>query len=263
MQLFFINYAIRAQGTNINSQPIFILGNQKSGTSAIAGLLAQLTHASVAIDLSKEVKSPTYPGIMSGSLSFSKFVKNHRLEFSKDIIKEPNLTLFYSDLARQFPKAKFAFVVRDPRDNVRSILNRLRIPGNYQDVRLSDYSEMTESWHLIINNRWFGLAGETYIEKMAHRWNFMADVFLKHQEQMVLIRYEDFLRDKLHVLKTTAHRLGLTAAHDIRSQLNTQFQPRGDRNISWHEFFGDENLRRIEAICQTRMEQLNYSISDR
>lgn len=264
-RLFFINYAIRARGVEINPRPIFILGNQKSGTSAIAALLAKLTDLSVAIDLSKEMKVPIpmYPQVVNGRLGISEFIQCHRLEFSQDIIKEPNLTLLYPELAQQFQAAQFVFVLRDPRDNIRSLLNRLNIPGDRPDVRLFDYPTMSKAWELVINNHWFGLGGQTYIEQMAHRWNFMADIFLRHREHMLLVRYEDFLCHKLDALKSVAHQLGLDAVRDIHNQVDIQFQPRGNHTVSWHEFFGDDNLHRIETICQSRMAQLNYSVGDR
>jgi hypothetical protein len=40
--------------------------------------------------------------------------------------------------------------------------------------------------------------------------------------------------------------------------VDVQYQPRGDRGVSWLEFFGRENLRRIEGICGGRMAQLGY-----
>jgi hypothetical protein len=111
--------------TRVNPRPIFVLGNQKSGTTAIAALFARLSGQTVTLDLFREVWWPTYQGIPSGDVSFDAFVARNRWGFSRDIVKEPNLTLFPDALAERFPEARTIFVVRDPRDNIRSLLNRL------------------------------------------------------------------------------------------------------------------------------------------
>ncbi|NEP45581.1 MAG: hypothetical protein F6K35_42755, partial [Okeania sp. SIO2H7] len=125
-----IVFELQTRTAKINPQPILVLGNQKSGTSAIAALLAEMTDLSVTIDLRKEIPNPTYDKIIKGELTFSEFVQLNKLDFSRDIVKEPNLTLLDRELAEYFPNSDFVFVIRDPRDNIRSILNRLQLPGN-------------------------------------------------------------------------------------------------------------------------------------
>ena len=245
----------------INPKPILILGNQKSGTSAIAALLAELTGLSATIDLKNEFPIPTYPQILQDQLPFSQFLQNYKLDFSRDIVKEPNLTLFYPELLASFPEAKFVFVLRDPRDNIRSILNRLKIPGDLLQLNPENYQKVTPAWDLIIDNRWLGLEGENYIEMLAARWNFMADVFLNNREQIVLVRYEAFLKDKLGELTRLAEKLELNPVNDITHRLDVQFQKRGDRDVNWRVFFGHQNLTQIEHICETRMRKLDYPIN--
>lgn len=256
-----IKYAVQAQNAQINPKPIIILGNQKAGTSAIAALLAENTGLSVTIDLIKEVYSPTYHRVIQNQLPFADFVRMHKLEFSRDIVKEPNFTLLYQQLVAYFPHAKFVFIVRDPRDNIRSILNRLKIPGNL-DTLTSEYKqEVTPAWELIIDNKWLKLAGENYIEMLAARWNYTTDVYLQHQDQMILVRYEEFLKDKQGEIAKLAQNLELKPVNDITKKMNVQFQPGGDRNVKWAKFFGQHNLSRIEQICGARMKLLDYQIS--
>ncbi|HHP7245861.1 MAG TPA: sulfotransferase [Elainellaceae cyanobacterium] len=259
---FFISYDVQATRATVNPHPIFILGNQKSGTSAIAALLGDLTGLSVAVDLSKEVKKPTYHRVCQGQLPFSKFVQTHKLEFSKQIIKEPNLTLLYPHLRQHFPSAQFVFVLRDPRDNIRSILNRLNLPGHRSQLTPADQQTISLAWQLILNTNWLGQGGSSYIERLAIRWNLMADVYLNHPEQMRLIRYEDFRANKIETLMALAQATGLQPCHDIRDRLDVQFQPKGNRTVDWHDFFGDRNLAKIEQLCGSRMKALNYSSSD-
>ena len=46
-----ILYKIKCIGIKTHCSPIFILGNQKSGTSVIAGLLGELSNKKTSIDL--------------------------------------------------------------------------------------------------------------------------------------------------------------------------------------------------------------------
>jgi hypothetical protein len=245
----------------IHAQPIFILGNQRSGTTAIAALLAQMTGLSVTLDLPREDAGAIYPQIRTGQVPFEQLIQAERIGFSRDIIKEPHLTVFYGELARRFPQARFVFIVRDPRETIRSILNRLDLPGHLAQLPFTSDSKTMRRWRLVLENQWLGLNGSTYIEQLAARWAYMANVYLTHQQQMMLIRYEEFLRDKVGAITRLAQQLGLPSHYDIRDTVDVQYQRRGDHSASWEAFFGPENLRKIEAICRNPMARLGYLLT--
>ena len=46
--------------------------------------------------------------------------------------------------------------------------------------------------------------------------------------------------------------------NDISDKVDRQYQRRGDRNVSWPDFFGPDNLARIERICGDRMQRFGY-----
>lgn len=246
----------------INPEPILILGNQKSGTSAIAALLAQMTNLSVSVDLPIANRSLMYKRVKAGELSFDEFVKLNKLEFSKEIVKEPGLTVFYEELKAYFPKSKYIFVLRDPRDNIRSILDRLKIPGNLEQLQPEHTEKMFNSWPLVMDGRWLGIQGDNYIEMLAGRWNFLADIYSAHQDQMLLVRYEDFLKDKVGNIESVAKYLALKPVKNIADKVDVQYQPKGtNRNVKWGEFFSYENLNRIDHLCGERMKLFNYPLS--
>jgi hypothetical protein len=249
----------------ISSAPIFVLGNQKSGTSAIAALLAEMTDLSVSIDLIKEdlYRHQTYPRIRTGKISFSKFLAMNRLSFSRDIVKEANLTIFYDELITHFPQSKFVFIVRDPRDNIRSQLNLMGIPGDLPQLGSIHLKNLPRGWDIIIDGRWLGLKGENYIEILAARWNLMVDVYRDQANNMTLVRYEDFMTDKVKEIARLAGNLGLAQVNEITNKVNLQFQPRGNRLVSRKSFFGSDNLDRIERICSERMHFLNYQHTEK
>src|SRR6266446_1585567 len=147
----------------VHPKPVFILGNQKSGTSAIAGLLSAATGLPVTLDFMAEIKRPRYPDVLGGKLPFSNFVRHHKLCFSRPLIKEPSITLMYEHLHSYFPQAQFVFVVRDPRDNIRSILDRLNLPGNVSELSALQRSAVSPAWKLVLDSRWLGFPEGSYI----------------------------------------------------------------------------------------------------
>jgi hypothetical protein len=242
----------------INKNPILILGNQKSGTSAIAALLASATGYQATIDI-RGIYEPIQTRIHSRTLSFAEFVKKNKVDFSKEIIKEPCLTLLFDDLAAYFRHPKFVFIVRDPRDNIRSILNRLNLPGNLENENQHpQYVDISPEWKLVVNGRWLGLSGENYIELLSERWNLMSQIYLKNAPTIEMIRYEDFLKNKRQSIENLAAKLALGVKFDISDKVNVQYQPKGDRSVTWLDFFGKENLARLERRCKNMMEHFGY-----
>jgi hypothetical protein len=252
----------QSRHAQINPKPIFVLGNQKAGTSAITALLAEMTASSASIDLINEnlYKHQSYPRLRMGEVSFSKFLQINRLSFSRDIVKEANLTIFYDELVKHFPQSKFVFILRDPRDNIKSQLHIMGVPGHLPHLHAKHLKNLRNRWNTIIDGSWIGLTGGNYVEMLAARWNFMTDMYLNHLDNMVLVRYEDFVKDKVGEITRLARILGLTQVNDITAKVDIQFQPKGNRDIGWTAFFGQDNLARIEHICGDRMKRFHYPL---
>jgi hypothetical protein len=253
----------RSATSKINRSPTLILGNQKSGTSAIAHLLAEYGGLSRTVDI-PEIWYPTLQRLVSGELGLLDFASRHKHRFTSELIKEPNLTFLYPQLKELHAEGSFVFVVRDPRDNVRSLLNRMNLPGDREAID-AIHHRIPEAWQIILDSKPWSLETETkhYIKILGARWNRAADVYLDHSNEMVLVRYEDFVADKEKTIEELAERLGLPQVNDISDKVDTQFQPRGDREISWEEFFGLDNLMRIERVCGTRMQKFGYTSSNK
>lgn len=241
----------------VNCSPIIVLGKEKSGTTVIAALLARHTGLSVTLDL-PGIWGPVETKILAGDMAFDKFVQLNRYHFSRDIIKEPCLTFLYPQVKRTFPQAQFAMIVRDPRDNMRSVLNRLGIRGDLENIDTNTFSNIPAGWQVVLDGRWLGLQGNTYVEMLAARWNLAVDTYLEHRGEMVLVRYEDFVADKASTIEHLAQQFALPHVNNISHEVDTQYQPRGEREISWIEFFGPENLGRVESICDSRMAEFGY-----
>src|SRR5699024_3209315 len=79
--------------TKPNKDAIWVFGFQKSGTSAIAGLLAHMGNKSVTID-TPYLWPPNNKKIINGEISIKNYVTKYSYPFSKEIIKEPQATFF-------------------------------------------------------------------------------------------------------------------------------------------------------------------------
>ena len=242
---------------SVSSKPVIILGNQKSGTTAIAALLAHLTGKSVTLDIEPLWRFPDL-ALFRKEIPFASFVTKNRYLFSRDIIKEPWLTFFYNDLRSIFPDAKYVFVIRDPRENIRSLLNRLKLPGDLEQLTWEDIQQLEPKWQIIFMGDLIGVPQGHYIEILAHRWVEAAKIYLKNQDNMILVQYESFELNKMKTIEQLAEQLGFEPKYSIKSLIHKPFQPPGNRKISLVDFFGEKNLKRIHKVCAEYMEIFHY-----
>jgi len=242
----------------INSQPVFVLGNQKTGTTAIAALLAKAAGLSTTLDIFYQLPAHIEADLLRKTLSFDRFLRDYPEFFTADLIKEPGLTFMYPDLSRRFPRGRHVFVLRDPRDNIRSMLNRLELPGNLSRLEPEHWQTVTNPfWKRILEGTLFGPTGHNYVETLAHRWNTALAVYQSAPDRFVLARYEDFVRDKVGYITRLAEQLGLQTRHDISAHVDIQYQPPGDHSVTWEQFFGP-NLDLIEHTCAEGMNRYDY-----
>ncbi len=254
----YLYHVVLSAGARPHPHPIFVLGNQKSGTTAIAALLARASGLSSTLDLQRENLKPGYHLVGQDELSLEKFVKKNKLAFSREIVKEPNLTFLFPKLIKKYPESKFVFIVRDPRDNIRSILDRQCFPGNLSELDAQRIDNLLPVWKQIHNGTWPNCKEGNYVEKLAFRWNLAANLFLEYRPKSILVLYEEFLDDKAGCIARLLNILGKTPVKDIADVVDVPFQPRGQRDVSWLEFFGRENLAIIERICGESMKELGY-----
>ncbi len=239
----------------INHDPILVFGNQKSGTSVIAHLLALYAGKSSTIDI-PEIWPPLGKDIILGTKFFKEAVNQCKFAFSKELVKEPMLTFFADQVIDFFPRGKYIFIVRDPRDNIRSILNRRNIPGNLLKLNSFENNGIT-----LVGDKdvwWKNELGFNYISQLSERWVDAATQFFKNKDKFILVKYEDFIKDKVAFIQSLAQQLNLQQLNQIDSKVDIEYQPKGNKTISWNDFYGEENLKRIETICWDKMKELNY-----
>ncbi|MEX2588165.1 MAG: sulfotransferase [Actinomycetota bacterium] len=242
-------------------RPIFVLGNQKSGTTAIASLLATALGERYSHDMSFTRKWQDIERICNGCVTVRELVRRAPRDFAAGVIKNPDYTFIYRSLADHFEAARFVLVIRDPRQNIRSILNRLAIPGHLETLSPGEWQklEAAPAWKRVFDARSQGLTHEQYISVLAARWRRCLETVLGGQDRVTLVRYEDFTRDKWTCLLDLADSLGRPVVADARHMLDRQFQPAGMSNSDPLEFFGRRNLASIESICAEHMKTFRYA----
>lgn len=235
----------------VNKDALWIFGVQKSGTSAIASLLAERTKQSVTID-THYLWEPYLSNLNSGSLTLKEITKKYSYPFSRDIIKEPAATFFIEKVEDVFKLNKYVFIVRNPYDNIRSILNRLELPGNKKNVSLN---KINHNWQYLFKES----RGENYVEVLTKHWlKANSQYQFIENKGCIVVTYEDFLKDKKQFIDNLAHNLSLDATEDISHLLNKAFQPRGNSKVNLFEFFGEENLNLITKLCANCMKYHGY-----
>jgi len=237
-----------------NEAPVLVFGNQKSGTSAIAGLLSEATGKRLITDFAG-AQEPYIGELIRGDLSIAKYVKRNAWAFSAPIVKEPGLTFVAPALMTHFEKSRAVVVLRNPWQNIRSILERVDVSGD-ADRLIPGQRRLNRTWRSILAGSDLGLAPARYIDILAQRWVKAAEIAGALGDRAQIIRYEDFSRDKRETIEALAHDLGLPVVADISEKLDHQFQPRG-HGADPKEFFG-QNYERIAAICGAKAAQFGY-----
>ncbi|PHQ75635.1 MAG: sulfotransferase family protein [Marinobacter sp.] len=239
---------------------VIVAGMPKSGTTAIASLLAEAAAVDVCSDPFHQLDSKGVSfreSLFSGALPLEDLWRQHRSVFSGTVVKDPNFPLFLGELKQFLPEAQFVFIVREPRDNIRSILARLKIPGNPAEGNPL-LGNINATWSKVLNGTSPDMPGSDYLEKMAWRWRLSAERYLENQERTHLIRYEDFRKDKKAQIEHLAGELGYSGLKDISSLVDIQYQPKGERPSNLEDFFGKENLQRIDAIVSPVLKRFGY-----
>ena len=190
-----------------------------------------------------------YPELTEKIISthFNKF--SH--DFSKDIIKEPQATFMIPLIDSYFDMEKYVFIIRNPFDNIRSILNRLQIPGDLDEINLED-----------VNHRWrgkFKRGGPNYIKDLAELWleANSQDKYM-YNSRCHLVKYEDFMKNKIIFIEKLVNNLNLHKINDIKQFADIQFQPKGNSNTDLLMFFGMKNIKLIHDICGEKMMTFGY-----
>jgi hypothetical protein len=251
-----IGERLRARLARPHPRPIFIFGNQKSGTTAVAGLLAAATDKRATLDFAGATE-PFIGRLLRRETGLVEFVRLNAWAFSADIVKEPNLTFAAPELIEHFGVARAVFVIRDPYDNIRSILDRLKLPGDLPALDIARV-KANRTWRSLLAGHDLGLPRDHYIATLARRWLRAARVYESAHDRFELFRYHEFRADRPAAIARLARNLELDTKCDISAIAERPFQ-RAGKHRAPADFFGADNLSRIDAICGATAVSLGFS----
>ena len=256
------NWIDRLRPMGTGSGMIIIAGMPKSGTTAIAKLLGIATGRSVCGDpfhrLGEQTKIDFREEIYGNKRPLQSIWREYRCFFSGTIIKDPNFSLLLPQVRTLFPNAQLVFIIRDPRDTIRSILNRLNLPGRPNGIDL-DSTDIPPGWRKVLMGQTPKIEGKDYIEILSKHWVMSAQAYLEHRHSCLLIRHEDFEHTKTTAIYGLAALLGYPVVSDISDFVDVQYQPKGDSNVSWTEFYGEPSLKAIDRATAPTLEQFGYA----
>jgi|GEM_PF-3730491 len=214
----------------VGSPNYFVFGNQKSGTSVIGAALAKAMDLDFQNDLPMERFSPTYKKTSVTDPNYlDTLINRSRFRFNEGVFKEPSLTFFWKEILQKFPNSKALFVVRNPFENIRSILDRVNLIEDGKAVQTDNF-QAPYPWNHIINLEDYPaidltsprLSTISVITKLAQRWDKAARAaneasHLGHK----VITYEAFLEEPQVIMWQ------LEATNDFQVVLNKAHQKPG------------------------------------
>jgi len=247
-----LQHTLEQASYSVNTHAVVVLGDHKSGSYGVADLLADACGVAKTLQI-PELWSPAIERVLDGGASLASIAAAHPRPFSPEVIHEPFLTFIYDEVRRVFPGGKFCFVVRDPRESIRSELAELKLPGDLDALDPAARGVPPE-WRIAFDPARWGAKGPHYVEVLAARWRRAAEVYTEHRKEMQLLRFEDFVADRLGAIQGLIRRIGLLKTGDIGARAA---EPRPARPGGPADFFGP-NLQRILDVCGERMQQFGY-----
>lgn len=257
----------RALGARVHPDPVFVLGTQKSGTSAIASLLGIAAGVEASIDLRRDLRRPRVAEVALGRRSFASFLRRNAVDFARPIVKEPNLTFLLPEILDRWPQARIVFVDRDPVQTVRSVLDRLGIPGDLKTLDAATLAAVPDGWRIVLDSRWCernapdGVPDRPrrhHVEELARRSllsrRIGASCAAARPERTVVVSYEAFREDKADTIANLLDRLGMpmrSSRAELDRHLDRPFQPPGRFADAAPERFFGTNLDRLRRAAET------------
>ena len=243
---------------NPKAVKVVVSGMPKSGTTAILKLLGDATGMKTCNDpfFHLDKRQVTFrQSLFEGDVQLSELVREYPDIFDGAIIKDPNFPLLQHQLRSTFINARVVHLVRNPFDNIRSILDRLGMDGSGDDKQI-EQRQLRGTWRNVLEGQYPTIVGENHIERLANRW--LVSVNQIPQQGMVVL-YEAFRQNKQVYIEDIAIKLHLPVTNNIADKVNVQFQPGGrKKHLSAEEFFTESAYNTIKDITAGARSRFGY-----
>lgn len=252
-----------------SSEHIFVVGPPRNGTTLVKNVLR--SHSEICgVDREtrfflrknfadfrhpSDIKDDEMKDIISKSKSivglFDNFANRIKQKKGKDIFleKTPEHALRMDYIINHFPKSKVIFVIRDPRDSVRSAKN--------------------------VPNVWSTFANKNKIKSYMSVWKNSLNEYDKHKSRVMLVKYESFcentneclsrmmnfidLSPEVEQLHPTSY--GNTVVSEAESHLRLR-EPITAKSVGrWKKELSREEVCQIEESVASEMRELGYSLT--
>jgi len=228
---------------------LLIIGCERSGTTVVAKLISQGSKLSLLNDPPESWY--TYPLInLVGIRGFSLNLIYRIWKFK--IVKVPGFATILPELRRIHPKPfKIVYMVRDPRDNFSAIKERLA-----QDLN-----------GLYLNVHFLNIKGKNVCENISYRWDAYLNLAQKYsnrfKDDILFVKYEDFLKDKEGVLKQIALfssiKLDMNLIKkDLDRQINKSWSDKISGTGRYKSDLTLDEIQIVERITGNNMDKFNY-----
>lgn len=229
---------------------LIVFGHQKSGTSFVAEVVAQVAEVPARIDLPVERIDPS----LVGNISAEALIHRSWPYSSATIVKEPHWTPFAPEFMNSFEDLYAVGVKRDPVKIIESICFRLSLPAR----GLEGMPPVERSWRPILAGHGLTDASPSALENLARRIGSheqaMEVASWSGPERWTLVDYDAFRADPVTHAREVAKLAGMPSKG--QPDLNRQYQP-GLRSVdseSREQFMLDEAqqdvVRRLVAEYQ-------------
>lgn len=221
-----------------NPDATLLFGLNKSGTTVTINLLAHIAGKTFYDDFTNKLGD--WEDVMTGKCSLNSYVHKHSYPFSKDFIRFPIEPQSMVKANSFFSLNKYIITIRKPADNIKSILSRLKIPGDLDELEVSEHN-IHPMWMKMLTKK------QNYIDSIIQCWLEAYDQpqFID-SEKSVLFKYEDFVTDKTGYIAQKVIELGYMQKKSIDHLIDVQYQPKGIRTSNL-KFFGKHNFEKIIA----------------
>ncbi|CAE8615032.1 unnamed protein product, partial [Polarella glacialis] len=261
------------------------VGLMKAGTTLILQCLGAATQLSMGLDcnalaesrLAQRVAQKEVPLELVVDLCYNDLF---RWELSKDPLATPvvrRLAAAWPAISQHGQKLRVYFVVRNPLDFVRSLLDHMGLK-----TKVKSANDQLFSWDVgqfparfsagkqqYLDVSLDNLTYSGYADALVQRWALVVDEYLACPRDFVLVRYEDFVQDPVSQTRLLLESLGLAerwsdgAEERVRRAAEVQYQTKGDRKQrDPEEVFGSAMLARFLAAVRSRAALLGYDLSE-